>query len=123
MEERSAAMRCSAPQWRSTIVVTALIGTALPRRARWLWWPAGAGRRGLVIAVVTNTLLGFGLRELLRRYRVEYDAIVAEARARVGREPTRDELVEEYARRSLRRSLGREPTEEEVEAALRGGEG
>jgi hypothetical protein len=117
-------MRWSAPGWRSTVaqvLVTAALGAAVPRVARWLRWPAGAGRRGLAVYVAVNVVLGFWLRERLRRSREEYEQVVADARARAGREPTQRDVHDEYARRMLRRSLGHEPTDEELERALRPG--
>jgi hypothetical protein len=70
--------------------------------------------------VVWTTLIVFGLREILHRAHVAHGAIVADARERLGREPTKAEVKEQYARRWLRRKLGREPTGAEVERALAG---
>jgi hypothetical protein len=115
-------MRWSAPASRNRALealITVTVVAALPRSARWLWWPAGAGRRGFAVYVVGATLLGFWLREVFRDVHEEHEAAVAEARARLGRDPTDRELHDQYGRRMLRRSLGREPTDEELERALR----
>jgi hypothetical protein len=120
--ERSTAMRWSAPGWRNTvatIVVTALLGAVAPRARRWMWWPAGAVKRGLAVHLVVTTVLGFWLREVFRGVHEEHEATVAEARARLGRDPTDRELHEQYGRRMLRRGLGREPTDDELGRALR----
>lgn len=65
-----------------------------------------------------NTLSILAARGLAARLREEHDAAVAEARARLGREPTEQEVREQYTRRGLRRRLGREPTDVELERFL-----
>jgi hypothetical protein len=122
--ETTRAMRWSAPGWRNTVLqalLTVALIAAFPRSVRWLWWPAGAGRRGLAAYVVVTTLLGFWVRGFARDLQGEHEAAIAEARARLGREPTQREVHDQYARRMLRRSLGREPTGAELARALRPG--
>lgn len=119
-------MRWSEPGWRSTVLgvaVSAVLGALFPRFWRSTRWPVGLGRRGAAAYVAVNTLVIFAAHGLGRRMREEHDTAVAEARARLGRDPTDRELHEQYGRRRLRRHLGREPTDEELERALRPGAG
>jgi hypothetical protein len=122
MQQRSAAMRWSAPGWRSAVLgvaVSALLGALFPKVWRSTLWPVGLGRRGGAAYVAVNALVIFAAHTLGRGIREEHEAAVAEARARLGRDPTDRELHNQYGRRMLRRSLGREPTDEELERAMR----
>src|SRR4051794_14169961 len=91
MQHRSAAMRWSEPGWRSTVLgvaVSAVLGALFPRFWRSTRWPVGLGRRGGAAYVAVNTLVIFAAHGLGRRMREEHDTAVAEARARLGRDPT-----------------------------------
>jgi hypothetical protein len=114
-------MRWSAPGWRNAVlalVVEAVLFAAFPRAARWLGRPAGLGPRAMAGYVLWATMLTFGAGEFAHHIRSYHDDLVAEARARLGREPTRDDIRDHYARRMLRERLGREPSDDEVERAL-----
>jgi len=117
-------MRWTAPGWRGTllgIAAAALIGAAVPPARHSMEWPAGLPPRRAAVYVALSMLTGFAMRELQHRLRGTLAAVAAEARERLGREPSEDELHEQFARRMLRGSLGREPTDDEVKRALRPG--
>jgi hypothetical protein len=97
-----------------TVAVEALLGALFPTLMRRARSPLGLGPRGWLAWLTATTLLLYGLRELVGRARATYEQVAAEARARLGREPTRDEICDAYVRRFLRGDLGREPTDAEV---------
>lgn len=81
------------------------VEATLPRLARRLRWRQRLGRRGLAFATVCHMLFLFALRHWvippLRRKAEEVERAKGELRARLGREPTYEELGERlgFARR------------------------
>ena len=73
-------------------------GAAFPRAAYLARWPSRLGPRGLVVYVAWLTALNFWIRQFalpwMRARAEEAEAAKGDLRARLGREPTDDELVE-----------------------------
>ncbi len=73
-----------------------LLATALPRLAYWSRWPTRLGPRGLLAYIAGLTLFHFALRHYVlphvKRIADERDRL----KARLGREPTDDELAEQF---------------------------
>jgi hypothetical protein len=99
----------------TSVLAAAVLGAAFPRFARWMQWRTGLGVRRRVASAVSHALLIFAAKELVRRLREDNEASIAEAGARLGREPTDEDVIEQYWRRSLRHEIAREPTDQEVE--------
>ena len=84
------------------LVLASLGGALFPRAAHLARWPRRARGRPLVIYVLVTTALTYAVKYVLPERIRAADRIgpmKADLRAELGREPTVEELVAEYAKR------------------------